>query len=383
MTSQKLYEILCFLDDLDKTLGLQATLETVRETLTNLASAPANVQHQSTLAASLEAFSAGAAKLSQLITPSQAAAIKQMGGEEFFSPGIAEKVKESVQKNAMTPSVPRDFVQNLAAKRAAFLETVRSARQNLENLGIRESKLKPDSADIAFLIPRDIFENHLGDFARELTFISRLMQDVSEAVTGEVQPAELEQLSSSIPTVALLAGVGVISAIATVVNKFLEAWEKIEKIRRIRTDLMDIGMKGTAVEELTEQITTTVDEVVEESTQTILARYSGNENRKNELENAIRQDTRRLFGQIERGLTVEFRVEPKADGKGENQVAFKTITDLNKTMQFPDVAREPMLLENGEIIEGEIHVTKHSKKTQKTTTSKKEVAKETKSEEKK
>jgi hypothetical protein len=147
--------------------------------------------------------------------------------------------------------------------------------------------------------------------------------------------------------------------------------------------LTDIGIKGTAVEELTEQITTTVDEVVEESTQTILVHYNGNEGRKHELENAIRQDTRRLFGQIERGLTVEFRVEPKPDGKGENREALKTIADLSKTMQFPEVAREPMLLENGEIIEGEIHMRKQSKKTHKTTTTKKEVTKEAKSEEKK
>src|SRR2546430_2292616 len=103
MTSQKLYEILCFLDDLDKKLGLQSTLETVRETLTDLVSSPANPQYQSTLATSLEAFSLAATKLSQLITPSHATAIKEMGGEEFFDARIAEKVKETVQKNAMTP----------------------------------------------------------------------------------------------------------------------------------------------------------------------------------------------------------------------------------------------------------------------------------------
>ena len=156
-------------------------------------------------------------------------------------------------------------------------------RHRPESPGIQESSLKPGSADLAFLIPCDISENHLGPFAKELTFISRLIQDVSEAVTGQAQPVELEQLSSSIPTVTLLANVGVVSAIAGVVNLFLAAWEKIEKIRRIRAELTDIGMEGTAVEELTEQITTTVDEVVEESTQTIVAQFKGDDDGKTRI----------------------------------------------------------------------------------------------------
>jgi len=110
--------------------------------------------------------------------------------------------------------------------------------------------------------------------------------------------------------VALAAKVQVIRAVAFVVNKFLEAWEKVEEIRKIRAELTEIGMKGTAVDELTEQITTTVEEVVEESTKVVLSEYQGPPDRKNELTNAIRQDTRRLFGQIERG--VDGRISSRA-----------------------------------------------------------------------
>jgi hypothetical protein len=272
----------------------------------------------------------------------------------------------------MTPSVAKDFVQELASKRAAFLATVRSARQSLEKLGIKESGLQPGSADVAFLIPREIFDNRLGAFAKELNFISRLIQDFSEALTGQAEPAELEALSSSTPMISLVANAVVLGTLATVVNKFLDAWEKIERIRKIRSELTEIGMKGTAVEELTEQITTTVNEVVEKSTEIALVKYTGS--RKNELSNAISQDIRRLFGQIERGLTIEFRAEPKKGGDGEEQKALETITNLNKEMQFPQIAREPMLLETGELLEGEIQTVKRSKKTttQKTVTSKKE-----------
>ncbi len=379
MTAEKLYSILKYIDNLDTQLGLQKNLESVRDALSNLVSSPAQPQYQSTLASALESFTSAAAKLRESITPSQSSVIKEMGGEDFFDAEIADKVTRSVQLNAMTPSVARDFVQDLASKRSSFLAKVKGARQNLEALGVKESPLKADTADIAFLIPREIFGNHLGFFAKELAFISRLMEHYSEAITPERSPVELEQLSSSIPTVALLADVGVIAAVATVVNKFLEAWEKIEKIRKIRAELAEMGLKGTAVEELTDSITTTVEEVVEESTGLVMASYRGDGGRKGELENGVRQDTRRLFGQIERGLTVEFRAEPKKGAEGELQKTLQGISDLGRKIEFPAVTKEPLLLENGEVIEGELQSVKHSKKTtthRTTTSTKKETAKD-------
>jgi hypothetical protein len=380
MTSEKFYSILKYIDDLDRQLGLQKSLESVRDALSNLVGSPAQPQYQSALASALESFASAAAKLGEAITPSQASVIAQMGGGDFFDAEIAAKVRSSIQLNAMTPSVARDFVQELATKRSSFLAQVKGARQNLEALGVKESELRPGGADIAFLIPRGIFKNQLGDFAKELNFISRLMQHYSEAVTTDTRPIELEQLSSSIPTVALLADATVIGVIATVVTKFLGAWEKIEKIRKLRAEIAEMGLKGAAVDELTESVTTTVDEVVEESTQIVVAKYKGDAARKSELENGIRQETRRLFGQIERGLTIEFRARPEKGQGGEVQEALQNISDLGKGIEFPEVAKEPLLIESGQVIEGELQASKHSKKTTRTTTTsaKKETTRESK-----
>ncbi len=355
MTSEKLYELLKFLETLDTKLGLQANLEAVGTTLNNLASSPAQPQYQNSLASALAALEAAASNLCSSISPSQFAAISAMGGEEFFDPSISGKVKTAVQMNAMTPSVARDFVQDLASRRSSFLSTVRTARQSLEQLRVSESTLQAGSADLAFQIPHEIFQSELGSFAKELRFINRLIEHYSEAITGTAEPAKLEQLSSSVPTVALIASVPVIGAIATVVNMFLTAWERIEKIRKIRGELVDIGMNGDALDQLTEQITTTVDEVVEESTVLVLAKYDGDGGRKRELENAVRQDTRRLFGQIERGLTIEFRANSDGDDEdGGNQAALEGIDSLARTLRFPEVAREPMLLGSSEIVDGDI-----------------------------
>jgi hypothetical protein len=373
MTSQKLYTTLKFFDELDARLKLQANLEAVQTALTNLVNQPAMPQYQTALADALTMFKQSAVKLEGSATPSQLAALETMGGRHFFEPSIADEVTASIQTNAMTPSVARDFVQNLASKRSEFLSTIRAAKQGLEKLGIQSSTLQVGNADLAFLIPRDIFKNQLGPFAKELTFISRLMEHFSEAILGEAAPVELEQLSSSVPTVALAASVGVISVLATIVNKFLDAWKEIEEIRQMRTKLSEMGVGKTARDELTEEVSTTVDRVVEESTELVLVHYKGNPERKNELTNAIRQDTHRLFGQIERGLTVEFRAAPTKEQESEQGKALANISDLARVIKFPEIAKEPMLLTGGEILEGDIQAVRHSKKTTtKTTTSKKE-----------
>jgi hypothetical protein len=382
MTAQKLYGTLKFIDELDTKLRLQTFLEAIRDSLSNLASAPTQPQHQNALADAISQFTTAAAKLGASITPSQAGVIAELGGAEFFDPSIAEKVKASISANPMTPSVVRDFVQDIATRRAAFLANVKSTLQGLQKLNVSEPVLQPGSSDLAFLIPRDLFQNQLGEFAKELTFISRLIQDVSEGVTGNIAPVALEELSSSVPTIALAAGLTVIATLATIVNKFLETWERIEKIRRVRTELIEVGLKGTAVEELDEQITTEVNTVVETSTQLILVNYTGDGGRKHELATALTQNTRRLFGQIERGLTIEFRAEPKPNAAEEDRNALDTIADLGQTMQFPSISNEPVLLESGEILEGDIRAVKHVKKTttQKTTVTKKETHKDGKQE---
>jgi hypothetical protein len=368
MTSQKLYETLQLMVSVDAELSLQATLNQIRENLSNLAGQPAATQYQSALASALNSFSTGAAQLQNEITPAQFSAIAELGGAEFFDPAMFEKVKTAIERNAMTPSVARDFAQDLATRRSQFLDTVKATLDGLRKL-ISAEPSRPDVApgEAAFSIPRDLFDNRLRQFAKELNFISILMDHISEASTGEVQPIELEYLSSSNPVVAVGAGLGLLKLLGIVVNSFLDAWKKVEEIRELRGRLKRVGVSGLATDELTETITTTVEEVVEESTKLVLSAYTKDGARKNELENALKMDLHRLFGQIERGLTVEIKTN-KADDQAETEDA-KAIGGLAKSMVYPIVTREPMLLATSEILEGEVSKKKVSTKrtnTQKT-----------------
>jgi hypothetical protein len=111
MTTENFLETLRFIVKLDGDLKLQAQMETIATTLANLVQSPAEPSYQSALASALERFSSSAAKLGEALSPSQIARIASVGGQEFLDPLIAEKIRRSVETNAMTPSVARDFVK--------------------------------------------------------------------------------------------------------------------------------------------------------------------------------------------------------------------------------------------------------------------------------
>jgi hypothetical protein len=196
-----------------------------------------------------------------------------------------------------------------------------------------------------------------------------MTERMSEAVSGEIQPVKLEYLASSIPVVAIGADLGLLTLLAKVIYSFLDAWKKVEEIREIRQRLKAVGASGAASEEMDQRIISTVEEVVEESTKLVLSTYQKDGARRNELENGLKIDLRRLFGQIERGLTVEIRTHEPEDEDADQPDARESaaLADLAKSLVFPVAAKVPMLLTSNEILEGEVSSKKVTTSTRTST----------------
>jgi hypothetical protein len=248
----------------------------------------------------------------------------------------------------MTPSVAFDFVRKLVSARQTFMANVNATRAGIEKLGVQgdaASKTTPQ-AELSFQIPRTLFGNRLGSFAKELVFIDRMLMDLTEAVTAERKPIEVERLSTSDPTVTAAACFGAALLLGKIIEKFLDVWKKVEEIREIRQRLDKIGMGNTAaVEELTGKIQQTIDAAAEESVNQIMESSPVvQDGRKNELRNALRKDTHRLYFEIERGLNVEIKVSsdaPAADEEAKAEV--NELRAVSMKLQYPQITGEPIL----------------------------------------
>jgi hypothetical protein len=126
MTAQTLYGTLQFLDNIDRELSLQAHLETIRDQLDSLASAPAQPQHQQALANELKELTSSCAQLAERITPSRAVLINEIGGAEFFDPAIAENVHQVIATNAM--SRPSRAILSKISRIVAILSSLPSGK---------------------------------------------------------------------------------------------------------------------------------------------------------------------------------------------------------------------------------------------------------------
>lgn len=376
MTTETLHDTLNYIVTADRDFQLQASLQSVSTSLTSLVQTPAQPPVQQALAAAMTALDKATTSLREDLTPSRTEHISELGGGEFFDPGLSNDIRNSIAVNAMTPSVANAYVQDKLTRRAAFLQSVKQTLAGMQELKLSGSAPAAGHADITFVIPRSLFDDELEPFAKELTFISRLIKDVGEAGTGTPEAPVLESLSSSTPTVAILAGVGAIKTIAEAVKAFLEAWKQVQELRDARNKITELGLSGAAIAELDDRITEVVEQVVETTTSTSIESYKGDSGRRNELESSIRQNTRRLFGQVERGLVVQFRAEP-SDEDDDRQDDLEAIATLSRTMEFPAVASSPLLLKATQLIEGDVEkfTTTTTTKTVTKSTSKKAATK--------
>lgn len=353
MTTETLHDTLNYIVTADRDFQLQTSLQSVSTSLTSLVQTPAQPPVQQALAAAMSALDKATISLRADLTPSRTEHISELGGGEFFDPALSKDIRDSIAVNAMTPSVASTYVQDKLTRRATFLQNVKQTLTGMQELKLSGSVPPAGHADITFVIPRSLFDDQLEPFAKELTFISRLIKDISEAGTGKAEAPVLESLSSSTPTVAILAGVGAIKTIAEAVKAFLEVWKQVQELRDTRNKITELGLSGAAISELDDRITEVVEQVVETTTTTSIELYKGESGRRNELESAIRQNTRRLFGQIERGLVVQFRAEPD-DESDDKQDDLEAISALSRTMEFPAIASSPLLLKASQLIEGDV-----------------------------
>jgi hypothetical protein len=358
MTADKLLQTLKEIVNLDSSLNLQPTVEQIRDALVTLTGSPASAPHQTQLGNALQALQNASDSLRSTLTPSQIDAIASLGGDEFFAPGIAQQVKGVISANAMTPSVAKDFVQSLATRRSEFLKTVQSTLAGLEGLLAHRNERPRLPADISFLVPRQLFGNRLDEFTKELRFINLLIEHFSEAITGTPESPQLETLASSDPTVILNTAISVIGTLASAVAAFLAAWEKIDKMRRMRTELAEMAVSAKALDELTERVNSNIESVVEEvAAKAIAASPLSDTGRKTELHAFIRNDLRKLYIQIERGLVVEFRVDPAQEpDEPQAQTDFKSIESISNTIRFPKALEQPMLLSDGDILDPDTQI---------------------------
>lgn len=348
MNTERLAELAGFLFTADRNLGMQQELERLRSHLDTLASSPGHEPSQIHVAEAVRGLEEMVRELAGQLTPARMQAIIDIGGEPYFTQALPAGIRTLLAENAMTPSVVRDRVVDLLQQRQSYLTTLDEARRSLKTLGAADDAQPPGSAEIGFLLPRDLFGNKLKGLAAQFGELDRILAVFSEVTTGAVEPAEVHQLSTTDPLIFLGLPVATVATVGAAIKWGLESWKTALEIKQHLDQAKALKMPDAVLDSTREYLETTIQQAIKAHTEEILASAQlKDEGRKNELRNGVTWALQSIMEKIEAGVTVEIRVLPPPNGvavDATEAAAFEQAGEIAKQLEFPKLTGEPVMV---------------------------------------
>lgn len=333
---------------------VQGIVDRLNSAAQALSSNPTAIQYQNEFAAQLGALDATIPIMSEGFSAADLRLLADIGAEPFFRANMADDVRRLAQENAITPTVVHQYVANFSGQRAQYLEALRRLKQGFESLSISGLAVEPGTAEVGFILPRDLFANNLEGLISELGQVKLIIRALSELSTGSVDPIEVKRISTSDPLFVFGVPIVVVALFGKVVKWCLECWKEVEEIRRIRADA-ERSRKFS-----TQEIDEIFDRKIKEEINNGISRITENimenqkiidQKRRHELQNHLESALRSIFARIERGMIVEVHAErPIAPENAEQEIEYETDQKLyediianTKGLQFPTPSGNPIL----------------------------------------
>jgi len=356
MHASRLRQFIQYLLKAETRLALQNKLNLYVAAMANLVAQPQDPAHQTAVADTLNAAHAAFTEFEGGITPAQLAALSEIGASQYFSTSIISNIKSMMASNPLTPTVVQQSVNELVTQRGTYIESLKSASTSLGALKVPYDELATDTAEIGFLIPRDLFNNRLDLLVKELRDIELIIRQFSEVVIGRVEEIHVRQISTSNPLFFFEFNPVTIAAIGASITWMLNTWKQALDIKKKYNELKALGIDDDILVQIEDNVKKKVEQSIQERAAELIAKYDGKDpGRKSELENGLKWAMQALMARVERGLIVEIHYlpppKPKQEGiTPETQAAYDAQAEkyehlslIAKDLEFPAIEGEPIL----------------------------------------
>ncbi|TGV61534.1 hypothetical protein EN784_03910 [bacterium M00.F.Ca.ET.141.01.1.1] len=350
MNASRLLEIVDLLLQQEEQNATESRLADLSTALGQLVASPAEPSYQQALSSAIERLQEALNALLRSFQPAQINLLNEIGAGPFFVEDFASQFRSWISEGPATPAVAQDKLAKYLKRRTAYIAHLKNLKASLQAVGIRKDELESGQAEIGFLLPRDLFENHLDGLIVELRFLKRAIRAFSEAATGSAEPIEVRQISTTDPQFFFGLSTATIALLGLAVNWALSTWQQVEEIRKIRaeTEKLETFKNDPIVELFDAKIKQVVDASVEAKVQEILKDVDGKSGRKHEQASDMKWALDSIFARVERGMTVEIRLLPPAipdgeDGAAAANIQFENLKKVADDLIFPPIAGTPVL----------------------------------------
>jgi hypothetical protein len=322
MNVERLHRILIDLNE-DIKLSKVATLLTqVQSHLQNQINQPNQPSHQTNLVATLEKlYEALEQSKYNNYSPSWKEVIGEISGDNILGVDLKTIITQILASNAITPAKALEDIKKIATDFQKFQTAITSTLTGLGALGIEEEILEPGECELGYTIPRDFVENKLSELKNEIAELNFILNNISEAVTGEKQEYQVKTISSSEFLLYVVIGLQVANVLSKATERILNHYKQILEIKNLRNQLKATGVPDSKTKGIETHANGLMEsEVKKIAKEVIKEHYEGDNGRKNELENGLVISLNKLANRIDKGFNVEIRIEPLPEPKEDEEL---------------------------------------------------------------
>jgi len=354
MNVERLHRILIDLDRDIKTDKIITLVQQIRDHLQNQVNQPNQPTHQTNLVNSLNnLYKALDNSKFNDYSPSWKEIISEISGEMELGIPLKNRIEGILASNSITPANALEEIKKIFDNLQEFQTAIKSTLTGLKALGIEEEDLEAGQCELGYTIPREYVENKLSELKDEIGELNFILNNISEAVTGEKQEYEVKTISSSDFLLYVIIGLQVAEVLSNATERILNIYKGILEIKLLRNQLKEQGIPASKTKSIEthangmmkEEIKSIVKEVMDEH-------YNGENGRKNELQNGLTISLNKLANRIDKGFNVEIRVqslpepmeneEPTEEYEAKSEL-INSIKESARNIKFIDTGGESIL----------------------------------------
>jgi len=354
MNVERLHKILIDLDQEIKTEKLPTLIQQARNHLQNQVNQPNQPGHQTNFVSALK-------KLYKVLessnyndfSPSWKEIIDEISGGIKFGIPLKEEFESILASNTITPAKALEDFNRILTDLQTFQTAIQNILNGFNSLGIGEEELEDGECELGYTIPRKFIDNKLSDFKTEIGELNFILNNISEAVTGEKQEYKVKTISSSDFLLYIIIGLQVANVLSKATERILNHYKQILEIKALRNQLKAKGIPANKTKGIETHVNGMMaSEIKKIAKEVINEHYEGDNGRKNELENGLIISLNKLANRIDKGFNVEIRVvelpvheenEEQSPQQAEKSELIESIKASAKNIDFLESKGESIL----------------------------------------
>ncbi|MBF8265457.1 MAG: hypothetical protein HW384_1321 [Dehalococcoidia bacterium] len=332
-----------------------STLQQLVESLQNQVNQPQSPQFQKQVSQHLDALYVSLANApSNNFSPAWKQALKELGVHDLLGANLSNHVREIFERNQITPSVALQRLQSLSKQLVTCKTSLEQVISSFQQLNIGAEKLEPGKCELGILVPRKAINNNLNEFADDIIKLNKIFSTFSELTTGTRPGFEIRSISSSDLNVFLAMPLATAAAVAVAVERVVSLYKQILEVRKLHGELKNQGVPRKSLKGVENHANIIMVKGIDKLVTELLKKYYKNkdEGRRNELDTELHYSLKAIATRIDKGYSVEVRVQPisekqqaseKNDKVPKDTEHINTILGVSKNLEFLRLEGDPIL----------------------------------------